>query len=164
MWAQVGEETGGRLQSPPTRRTKLPGSDPGALDSAERGTRVLYARAASSAQSAVAEIQGMPFAFTSHRAGPSGERRRARSTSAANAGEGITASIRAARERFRDPMVDKRSSPRTCAALRMRVPDGRCSARCSRRSNAAVTINIRELYEALKTRKVDARKTAVSPR
>jgi len=66
--AQVAKETDGRLQVAVfAQNGNLPGSDPGALDMlAERGLELFTLMGASSAQGPVAEIQGLPFAFTSH--------------------------------------------------------------------------------------------------
>jgi len=82
----VAKETGGRLRSPPTRRTTT-SRLVRPLDCCRAGSRFLYANGASSAQMPVAE-PGMPFAFTKPSASPRANDARSASTSAGMRGEG----------------------------------------------------------------------------
>src|SRR2546422_9372739 len=69
LWAQVAKETGGRLQvATYPQNDNLPGSDPGALELLQSGELEFFTLMGGilGRKVPVAEIQGMPFAFTSH--------------------------------------------------------------------------------------------------
>src|SRR5437879_862331 len=69
LWAQVAKETDGRLQvATYPQNNNLPGSDPGALDLLQSGELEFFTLMGGilGRKVPVAEIQGMPFAFTSH--------------------------------------------------------------------------------------------------
>ncbi|HKC31731.1 MAG TPA: hypothetical protein VKB74_08385, partial [Burkholderiales bacterium] len=69
LWAQVAKETDGRLQvTTYPQNNNIPGSDPGALDLLQSGELEFFTLMGGilGRKVPVAEIQGMPFAFTSH--------------------------------------------------------------------------------------------------
>ena len=69
LWVQVAKETDGRLQvTTYPQNNNLPGSDPGALDLLQSGELEFFTLMGGilGRKVPVAEIQGLPFAFTSH--------------------------------------------------------------------------------------------------
>ena len=163
LWAQVAEHTGGRLQvTVYPQNNNIPGSDPGALDMLASGELEFFTLMGGilGRKVPVAEIQGMPFAFTSH-----AQVHRANDGALGEyigkecAAKGIYRFQQGLLENgFRQiSMVDK--PIRTAEDLRgmkMRVPDGQMFRDLFSALDAVpVTINIRELYEALKARRVD---------
>jgi tripartite ATP-independent transporter DctP family solute receptor len=163
LWAQVAKESGGRLQvTVYPQNNNIPGSDPAALDMLASGELEFFTLMGGilGRKVPVAEIQGMPFAFTSHaqvhRAndGALGEH-----IGKECAAKGIYRFQYGLLENgFRQiSMVDR--PIRTAADLRgmkMRVPDGQMFRDLFSALDAVpVTVNIRELYEALKARRVD---------
>ena len=163
LWAQVAKETGGRLQvTVYPQNNNIPGSDPGALDMLQSGELEFFTLMGGilGRKVPVGEIQGMPFAFTSH-----AQVHRANDGALGEyigrecAAKGIYRFQHGLLENgFRQiSMVDK--PIRTAEDLRgvkMRVPDGQMFRDLFSVLDALpVTINIRELYEALKARRVD---------
>jgi len=163
LWAQVAKHTGGRLQvTVYPQNNNIPGSDPGALDMLASGELEFFTLMGGilGRKVPVAEIQGMPFAFTSH-----AQVHRANDGALGEyigkecAAKGIYRFQQGLLENgFRQiSMVDK--PIRTAEDLRgmkMRVPDGQMFRDLFSALDAVpVTINIRELYEALKARRVD---------
>ncbi len=163
LWAQVAQETGGRLQvTVYPQNNNIPGSDPGALDMLQSGELEFFTLMGGilGRKVPVAEIQGMPFAFTSH-----AQVHRANDGALGEyigkecAAKGIYRFQYGLLENgFRQiSMVDK--PIRTAEDLRgmkMRVPDGQMFRDLFSALEALpVTINIRDLYEALKSRRVD---------
>src|SRR5437667_8764287 len=163
LWAQVAKETGGRLQVMTyPQNNNLPGSDPAALDLLQSGEPEFFTLMGGilGRKVPVAEIQGLPFAFTSH-----AQVHRANDGALGEylgrecAAKGIYRFQYGLLENgFRHiSMVDK--PIRTADDLRgvkMRVPDGQMFRDVFTALEAQpVTINIRELYQALKGRGVD---------
>jgi tripartite ATP-independent transporter DctP family solute receptor len=163
LWSQVAAETNARLQvTTYPLNGNVPGSDPQALDMLRSGELEFFTVMGGilGRKVPVAEIQGVPFAFASHR-----------QVHVANDGalgeyigreclaQGIYRFQRGLLENgFRQiSMVDK--PIRRAADLRdvkMRVPDGQMFRDVFTALEAEpVTVNIRELYEALKNRRVD---------
>ncbi|HXL75756.1 MAG TPA: hypothetical protein VN967_07885, partial [Burkholderiales bacterium] len=69
LWGQVAKETGGRLQvATYPQNDNIPGSDPAALELLQSGELEFFTLMGGilGRKVPVAEIQGMPFAFTSH--------------------------------------------------------------------------------------------------
>jgi tripartite ATP-independent transporter DctP family solute receptor len=164
MWLQVYKETGGRLNvSVYPQNNNIPGSDPAALEMLRKGELEFFTLMGGILGRAVpiAEIQGMPFAFTTHaqvhRAndGALGEYigRECESKGIYRFQYGLL------ENGFRQISMIERPI-RTADDLRdvkMRVPDGKMFRDLFSSLDAKpVTVNIRELYEALKTRRVDA--------
>jgi tripartite ATP-independent transporter DctP family solute receptor len=163
LWDQVRAQTGGRLDVTVfAQNGQVPGSDPQALDMLRSGELEFFTLMGGILGRVVpvAEIQGLPFAFTSHaqvhvaNEGPLGE-----VISRECAAQGIHRFRYGLLENgFRQVgMVDR--PIRTAADLvgvRMRVPDGDMFRDLFSTLGATpVTVNIRELYDALKTRRVD---------
>jgi TRAP-type transport system periplasmic protein len=164
LWAQVAKETDGRLQvTVYPQNNNIPGSDPAALDMLQAGELEFFTLMGGilGRKVPVAEIQGMPFAFTSHAQvhqandGALGEY-----IGRECAAKGIYRFQYGLLENgFRQiSTVDR--PVRTAEDLRgmkMRVPDGQMFRELFSALEAEpVTINIRELYEALKAKRVDA--------
>jgi TRAP-type transport system periplasmic protein len=164
LWAQVAKETDGRLQvTVYPQNNNIPGSDPAALDMLLSGELEFFTLMGGilGRKVPVAEIQGMPFAFTSHAQvhqvndGALGEY-----IGRECAAKGIYRFQYGLLENgFRQiSTVDR--PVRTAEDLRgmkMRVPDGQMFRELFSALEAEpVTINIRELYEALKAKRVDA--------
>ena len=163
LWSQVGEESQGRLQVATfPQNNNVPGSDPQALDMLVSGELEFFTVMGGilGRKVPVAEIQGVPFAFTSHA--------QVHAANDGKLGETIGRACLAAgiyrfqygllENGFRQiSMVDK--PIRTAGDLRgmkMRVPDGQMFRDVFTALEAQpVTINIRDLYEALKARRVD---------
>ena len=163
LWDNVGAETGGRLAvTVHAQNGQVPGSDPQALDMLRSGELEFFTLMGGILGRAVpvAEIQGLPFAFTSHAQvhvandGPLGELigRECEARGIHRFRHGLL------ENGFRQVgMVDR--PIRTAADLvgvRMRVPDGDMFRDLFSTLGATpVTVNIRELYDALKARRVD---------
>jgi tripartite ATP-independent transporter DctP family solute receptor len=163
LWAQVDKESGARLKVTVfPQNNNVAGSDPQALDMLASGALEFFTVMGGilGRKVPVAEIQGVPFAFTSHA-----------QVHAANDGKlGAyigQACLAAGIYRFQYgllengfrqiSMIDK--PIRTADDLRgvkMRVPDGQMFRDLFSALEAQpVTVNIRDLYEALKARRVD---------
>ncbi len=163
LWVQVFKETGGRLDvSVYPQNNNIPGSDPAALDMLQSGGLEFFTLMGGilGRKVPVAEIQGLPFAFTSHaqvhRAndGALGEYlgRECEAKGIYRFQYGLL------ENGFRHiSMVEK--PIRTADDLRgvkIRVPDGNMFRDLFTSLEAQpVTVNIRDLHEALKTRRVD---------
>ena len=163
LWSQVAQETGGRLRVEVfPQNNNVPGSDPQALDMLASGEIQFFTVMGGilGRKVPVAEIQGVPFAFTSHQ--------QVHVANDGKLGEYLgRACLAAGIYRFQHgllengfrqiSMVDK--PIRTADDLRgvkMRVPDGQMFRDVFTALEAQpVTINIRELYQALKERRVD---------
>ncbi len=163
LWAQVAKETDGRLQvTTYPQNDNLPGSDPGALDLLQSGELEFFTLMGGilGRKVPVAEIQGMPFAFTSH-----AQVHRANDGALGEylgrecAAKGIYRFQYGLLENgFRQiSTVDKPiRAADDLRGMRMRVPDGQMFRDVFTALEAQpVTINIRELYAALKSRQVD---------
>ncbi len=163
LWAQVAKETDGRLQvTTYPQNNNIPGSDPGALDLLQSGELEFFTLMGGilGRKVPVAEIQGMPFAFTSH-----AQVHRANDGALGEylgrecAAKGIYRFQYGLLENgFRQiSMVDKPIlTAEDLRGMRMRVPDGQMFRDVFTALEAQpVTINIRELYAALKSRQVD---------
>ena len=163
LWAQVAKETGGRLQvATYPQNDNLPGSDPGALELLQSGELEFFTLMGGilGRKVPVAEIQGMPFAFTSH-----AQVHRANDGALGEylgrecAAKGIYRFQYGLLENgFRQiSTVDKPVFiAEDLRGMRMRVPDGQMFRDVFTALEAQpVTINIRELYAALKSRQVD---------
>src|SRR6266581_3604600 len=124
LWEQVGKETDGRLAvTVYPQNNNIPGSDPAALEMLQSGELQFFTLMGGilGRKVPVAEIQGLPFAFTSH------------------------AQVHRAIRRADD-----------LRGVKMRVPDGQMFRDLFTSLEAQpVTVNIRDLYDALKTRRVD---------
>jgi tripartite ATP-independent transporter DctP family solute receptor len=164
LWEQVSKETGGRLAvTVYPQNNNIPGSDPAALDMLQSGELEFFTLMGGilGRKVPVAEIQGLPFAFTSH-------------AQVHRANDGALGEY-IGREcvvkgiyRFQYGLLENGfrqiSTPdrpiRTADDLRglkVRVPDGQMFRDLFASLEAQpVTVNIRDLYEALKTRRVDA--------
>src|SRR5258707_7124026 len=163
LWEQVKRESGGRLAvTVYPQNNNIAGSDPGALDMLQSGELELFTLMGGilGRKVPVAEIQGMPFAFTSH-----AQVHRANDGALGEyigrecAAKGIYRFQYGLLENgFRQIAMADRPI-RTAADLRgvkMRVPDGQMFRDVFTALEAQpVTVNIRELYDALKTGRVD---------
>ena len=163
LWAQVAKETDGRLQVTVfPLNNNVPGSDPQALDMLQGGELEFFTLMGGilGRKVPVAEIQGLPFAFTSH-----AQVHRANDGAL---GEYLGRECRAKGIfRFQFGLLENGfrqiamvAKPiRTADDLRgvkMRVPDGQMFRDVfTSLETQPMTVNIRELYEALKTRRVD---------
>jgi tripartite ATP-independent transporter DctP family solute receptor len=164
LWEQVKKETDGRLVvTVYPQNNNIPGSDPGALDMLQSGELEFFTLMGGILGRAVpvAEIQGLPFAFTSHAQvhqafdGALGEY-----IGRECAAKGIY--------RFQYGLLENGFRHISAAdrpvrnaddlrGLRIRVPDGNMFRDLFSSLEAQpVTVNIRDLYEALKTHRVDA--------
>lgn len=163
LWAEVAKETGGRLEvAVYPQNNNIPGSDPGALDMLQSGELEFFTLMGGilGRKVPVAEIQGLPFAFTSHAQvhkandGALGEY-----IGRECAAKGIYRFRYGLLENgFRQiAMVDRPiRTADDLRGVRMRVPDGQMFRDVFTALEAQpMTVNIRELYEALKTRRVD---------
>jgi len=156
-------ETGGRLDvSLHPQNDDIPGSDPQALEMLRQGDLEFFTLMGGILGRVVpvAEIQGLPFAFTSH-----AQVHRANDGAL---GEHIGRECEAKgiyrfrfgllENGFRDiSMVDRPiRSADDLRGVRMRVPDGRMFRDLFTALEAQpVTVNIKDLYDALRTRRVD---------
>ena len=164
LWEQVKKETGGRLTvTVYPQNNNIPGSDPAALDMLQSGELEFFTLMGGilGRKVPVAEIQGLPFAFTSH-----AQVHRANDGALGEylgrecAAKGIYRFQYGLLENgFRHISMVERPV-RTADDLRgvkIRVPDGQMFRDLFTSLEAQpVTVNIRELYEALKARRVDA--------
>jgi TRAP-type transport system periplasmic protein len=163
LWAQVAKETDGRLRVTVfPQNANVPGSDPQALDMLASGELEFFTIMGGilGRKVPVAEIQGVPFAFTSHA--------QVHAANDGKLGEYIgRACLAAGIYRFQYGLLENgfrqismvEKPIRTAADLRgvkMRVPDGQMFRDLFSALEAQpVTVNIRDLYEALKARRVD---------
>jgi len=164
MWEQVARETDGRLRVTVfAQNDHIKGSDPAALEMLISGDLEFFTLMGGILGRAVpvAEIQGLPFAYTSHS-----------QVHAANDGalgevigrectaKGIHRFPRGLLENgFRQISTIERpvNGVEDLAGVRMRVPDGEMFRDLFASLGAVPqTINIADLYEALKNRRVDA--------
>jgi tripartite ATP-independent transporter DctP family solute receptor len=164
LWEQVKKETDGRLAvTVYPQNNNIPGSDPAALDMLQSGELEFFTLMGGilGRKVPVAEIQGLPFAFTSHAQvhrvndGALGEY-----LGRECAAKGIYRFQYGLLENgFRHISMVERPV-RTADDLRgvkIRVPDGQMFRDVFASLEAQpVTVNIRDLYEALKARRVDA--------
>ncbi len=163
LWLQVYKETGGRLNvTVYPQNNHIEGSDPAALDMLQSGELEFFTVMGGILGRKVpaAEIQGLPFAFTSHAQvhrvndGALGEY-----LGRECAAKGIYRFQHGLLENgFRQiNMVDRPvNGAEDLRGARMRVPDAQMSRDLFTALEAEpVTVNIRDLYEALKSRKVD---------
>lgn len=163
LWAQVAKETGGRLQVTVfPQNGDIAGSDPAALDMLASGELEFFTLMGGILGRKVpaAEIQGLPFAFTSHAQvhkandGALGEY-----LGRECAAKGIHRFQHGLLENgFRQIAMAERPirTADDLRGVRMRVPDGQMFREVFTALEAQpVTVNIRELYAALKSRQVD---------
>ena len=163
LWLQVYKETDGKLNvTVYPQNNHLPGSDPAALDMLQSGELELFTLMGGILGRKVpaAEIQGLPFAFTSHAQvhrvndGALGEY-----IGRECAAKGIYRFQYGLLENgFRHiSMIDRPiNGADDLRGVRMRVPDGQMFRELFTALGAQpVTVNIRDLYEALKARQVD---------
>jgi TRAP-type transport system periplasmic protein len=163
LWARVADETGGRLVVTVfPQNGGIAGSDPAALDMLQKGELEFFVLMGGilGRLVPVAEIQGLPFAFTSHEQvhkvfdGELGAY-----IGRECAAKGIYRFQYGLMENgFRQiGMIDKPIAvPADLADQRIRVPDGEMFRDLFASLGAKpVTVNISGLYDALKERKVD---------
>src|SRR5258707_9478287 len=163
LWAQVAKESGGRLEvTVYPQNNNIPGSDAGAREMLQSGELELFTLMGGilGRKVPVAEIQGLPFAFASHAQvhqandGALGEY-----IGRECAAKGIYRFQHGLLENgFRQiAMVDRPiRAADDLRGMRMRVPDGQMFRDVFGALEAQpVTVNIRELYAALKSRQVD---------
>lgn len=163
MWNQVGKETGGRLMvSVYPQNNQIAGSDPGALDMLQKGELEFFTLMGGILGRVVpaAEIQGLPFAFSSHaQVHQVNDGRLGEYLGRECAAKGIYRFQYGLLENgFRQiGMIDRPiRSADDLIGTRIRVPDGEMFRDLFNSLGAQpVTINIRELYESLKNRTVD---------
>ena len=163
LWNQVGRETDGRLTvTVYPQNNQIAGSDPAALELLQKGELEFFTLMGGILGRAVPvmEIQGLPFAFTSHaRVHEVNDGAFGAYLGRECAAQGIHRFQYGLLENgFRQiGMIDR--AIRTAddlAGMRMRVPDGEMFRDLFSSLDAVpVTVNIRELYEALRTRQVD---------
>ena len=163
MWSAVARETNGQLQiTVYAQNNKIPGSDPQALDMLQRGDLEFFTLMGGILGKVVpiAEIQGIPFAFQNNA--------QVYAANDGSLGEYIAKECAAKgiyrfqygllENGFRQiGMIDKAIyTPADLSGMRIRVPDGEMFRDLFSSLGATpVTVNIRELYESMKTRKVD---------
>ena len=163
LWDSVRRETAGRMEvTVHPQNDDIPGSDPAALDMLRTGDLEFFTLMGGILGRAVpvAEIQGLPFAFKTHEQvhrvneGPLGLY-----LGKECAAKGIHRFQYGLLENgFRQiSMVDRPiRTADDLAGVRIRVPDGEMFRDFFDALGARpVTVNIRELYEALKARRVD---------
>jgi TRAP-type transport system periplasmic protein len=164
LWDGVRAETGGRLAvSVHAQNDGIPGSDPQALRMLVSGELEFFTLMGGILGLAVPamEIQGLPFAFRTHAEvhrvmdGPFGDLLRRECLA-----QGIVWLPAATMENGFRHISANRGPVRTAADLagwRIRVPDGEMFRDLFRALGAEpVTVNIRELYAALRDNRVDA--------
>jgi TRAP-type transport system periplasmic protein len=164
LWEQVRKETDGRLAvTVYPQNDNIPGSDPAALDMLQSGELEFFTLMGGilGRKVPVAEIQGLPFAFTSHE-----QVHRANDGALGEylgrecAAQGIYRFQYGLLENgFRQISMVERPvrTADDLRGVRIRVPDGNMFRDLFASLDAQpVTVNIRDLYEALKTRRVDA--------
>jgi tripartite ATP-independent transporter DctP family solute receptor len=163
LWEQVKQETGGRLEvTVHAQNNNIPGSDPAALDMLQKGELEFFTLMGGilGRLVPVAEIQGLPFAFTSHE-----QVHRANDGALGEyigrecAAKGIYRFQFGLLENgFRHiSMIDRPiRMADDLAGVKMRVPDGQMFRDLFSSLGAVpTTVNIKDLYDALKTRRVD---------
>jgi TRAP-type transport system periplasmic protein len=163
LWNAVRRETRGELDiTVYPQNNNIPGSDPAALDMLHSGELEFFTVMGGiiGRLVPVAEIQGVPFAFTSHR--------QVHAANDGKLGEFIGKECAAQglhrfqfgllENGFRQiSMLDKPiRTADDLAGMKMRVPDSQIIRATFQALGAdTVTININELYQTLKTRRVD---------
>jgi tripartite ATP-independent transporter DctP family solute receptor len=163
LWEQVRQETGGRLEVTVfANNNNIPGSDPAALDMLQKGELEFFTLMGGilGRLVPVAEIQGLPFAFTSHdqvhhaNDGALGEY-----IGRECAAKGIYRFQFGLLENgFRHiSMIDHPiRTADDLKGVKMRVPDGQMFRELFSALGAVpTTVNIKDLYGALKSRQVD---------
>ena len=164
LWEQVRKDTDGRLMvAVYPQNDNIPGSDPAALDMLQSGELEFFTLMGGilGRKVPVAEIQGLPFAFTSHQ--------QVHRVNDGALGEYIGRECQVQGiYRFQYGLLENgfrhismvERPVRTADDLRgvkIRVPDGQMFRDLFASLDAQpVTVNIRDLYEALKARRVDA--------
>ncbi|MBY0339466.1 MAG: TRAP transporter substrate-binding protein [Acetobacteraceae bacterium] len=164
LWDGVRAETGGRLSIQVfAQNASIPGSDPAALRMLVAGELEFFTLMGGILGQAVPlmEIQGLPFAFRSHAEvhrvmdGPFGELLRRECLA-----QGIVWLPHATMENGFRHISSNKGPVRNAddlRGLRIRVPDGELFRDLFRSLGAEpVTVNIRELYSALREGRVDA--------
>lgn len=164
MWEAVRKDTNGRVETRVlAQNNNIPGSDPAALKMLVAGEIQFFTLMGGILGTVVpvAEVQQVPFAFRSaahaHRAmdGPLGAYIRAEMEARGIHGFPVAAfdnGMRQIGSNIRPVRV-----PSDLAGLRMRVPAGQMVADMFKAFGAVpVTINSRDIYDALKVGKVDA--------
>jgi tripartite ATP-independent transporter DctP family solute receptor len=164
LWLQVYKESGGRLNvTVYPQNNRIPGSDPAALDMLQSGELEFFTVMGGilGRKVPVAEIQGLPFSFTGH-----AQVHRVNDGALGAyigrecAAKGIFRFQSGLLENgFRHiSMVDRPvRAADDLRGVKIRVPDGQMFRDLFTALEAQpVTINIRELYQALKERRVDA--------
>ena len=163
LWNSVRTETGGELNiTVYPQNNNIPGSDPAALDMLRSGELEFFTLMGGILGRAVpvAEIQGVPFAFSNHeQVHRANDGRLGEYISKECAAKGIHRFQYGLLENgFRQiNMIDKPvRAAADLAGVRMRVPDtALIRDTFSALGAVPVTVNIDGLYEALKTRRVD---------
>jgi tripartite ATP-independent transporter DctP family solute receptor len=164
MWEAIHQETNGRVETRVlAQNNNIPGSDPAALKMLVAGEIQFFTLMGGILGTVVpvAEVQQVPFAFHSaahaHRAmdGPLGAYVRAEMEAKGIYGFPVAAfdnGMRQIGSNTRPVRV-----PSDLAGMRMRVPAGQMVADTFKAFGAVpVTINSRDIYDALKSGKVDA--------
>jgi TRAP-type transport system periplasmic protein len=163
MWSDIGAETGGRIAvSVHAQNAGVPGSDPQALDMLRTGELEFMTLMGGILGRAVPvmEIQGLPFAFTSHA--------QVHAVNAGALGAHLDDECRAQGiHRFRDGLLENGfrhigmttkpiASAEDLVGVVMRVPDGQMFRDLFSALEARpVVVNINGLYDALKSGRVD---------
>ena len=163
LWNAVRTETAGELDiTVYPQNNNIPGSDPAALDMLRNGELEFFTLMGGILGRAVpvAEIQGVPFAFSNHaQVHRANDGRLGEYISQECAAKGIHRFQYGLLENgFRQIyMIDKPiRTADDLAGVRMRVPDTELIRDTFKALGAVpVTVNINDLYEALKTRRVD---------
>jgi tripartite ATP-independent transporter DctP family solute receptor len=163
LWREVGEATAGTLSvSVHARNADVPGSDPQALSMLASGELEFLTLMGGILGRLVpaAEIQGVPFAFSSHAQvhaamrGALGEH--VRREMAAKGIHGFREGVLENGFRHIVSVARPVARPEDLAGYRMRIPDGRMFEDTFRALGATpVVVNIRDLYAALAERRVD---------
>jgi tripartite ATP-independent transporter DctP family solute receptor len=164
MWEAIRQETGGRVETQVlAQNNNIPGSDPGALKMLVAGEIQFFTLMGGILGTVVpvAEVQQVPFAFRSaahaHRAmdGPLGAYIRAETETKGIYGFPVAAFDNGMRQIGSNARPVR--MPSDLAGVRMRVPAGQMVADTFKAFGAVpVTINSRDIYDALKAGKVDA--------
>jgi tripartite ATP-independent transporter DctP family solute receptor len=163
LWEAVKDETGGQLEvTVHARNNDIAGSDPEALEMLTRGELEFFTLMGGILGRVVpvAETQGLPFAFTSHaQVHQANDGALGAYLGTACAAKGIHRFQKGLLENgFRDIGMTEKPirTADDLAGVKMRVPDGQMFRDLFTALGAEpVTVNIKDLYEALKTRRVD---------
>ncbi len=170
LWDEVRRETAGRMEvTVHAQNAGIAGSDPGALKMLIAGEVEFIVLMGGILGQVVpaTEIQGLPFAFASHAQvhaandGALGEYLRREML--ANGIHGFAHGLM--ENGFRHIVMNDRPirDVRDLQGVRMRVPDGQMFVETFRALGAEpVVVNIRELYDALATRRVDGQENPLS--